>query len=75
MRHYVVEGGAFARAFLTLADAELLAWRSDGTRAEARRRDPSKVKYTCPTCGANAWGKARLALICGNDGERFVMAP
>ena len=25
----------------------------------------SKVKFTCPECGANAWGKDTLILICG----------
>lgn len=28
-------------------------------------KDPSKVKFTCPHCGANAWGRVGLALLCG----------
>ncbi|TWA81557.1 SprT-like family protein [Azospirillum brasilense] len=26
-----------------------------------------KVKYSCPACGCNAWGKPGLHLICGTD--------
>lgn len=28
-------------------------------------RPPSKLKYTCPNCRANVWGKPGLSLICG----------
>lgn len=28
-------------------------------------RTPSKLKYTCPGCGVNAWGKPWLKLMCG----------
>lgn len=28
-------------------------------------RTPSKLKYTCPGCATNAWGKPWLKLICG----------
>lgn len=37
-----------------------------------RLADPKrKVKYHCPTCGSNAWGKPGLRLICGDDGAAF----
>ncbi|HBZ8419050.1 TPA: zinc metalloproteinase Mpr protein, partial [Escherichia coli] len=26
----------------------------------------TRVKFTCPDCGANAWGKPSLNLICGD---------
>ncbi|KJS38260.1 MAG: zinc metalloprotease [Rhodospirillaceae bacterium BRH_c57] len=28
----------------------------------------NRVKYRCPKCGAQAWGKAALALLCGAEG-------
>lgn len=28
----------------------------------------NRIKYRCPGCGANAWGKPRLRLLCGEDG-------
>lgn len=27
----------------------------------------NRVKYRCPTCGAQAWGKPSLRLLCGGD--------
>lgn len=75
MTHYLVEGGPFARAFAKMPRAFLLPWSSwepDG----ARRKGPttsakSKIKYTCPDCGANAWGKPALHLVCGEDDARM----
>jgi hypothetical protein len=34
-------------------------------------RSGKRVKFTCPGCEANAWGKATLALICGLCQEPF----
>lgn len=28
-------------------------------------KPPSKLKYTCPKCKANAWGKPNLEILCG----------
>lgn len=47
---------------------------------ERNKKAASKAKYTCPTCGANAWAKPETQLICGacyeeNDGEITVMMP
>ncbi|MDQ2774935.1 MAG: hypothetical protein M3Y57_08460, partial [Acidobacteriota bacterium] len=56
-----------------------LNWQSvpfDG--GERKKKAASKTKYTCPTCGANAWAKPDTQLICGacyeeDDGEINVM--
>lgn len=37
----------------------------DAAKAAAKK----KVKYTCPACGINAWGKPGLRLICGEDNQ------
>ena len=75
MTHYVEEGGRFAQAFDVMPEALLLPWRSapigPGRGAEPKKRDPSKVKYACPGCCTNAWGKVGLNLICGDCGETF----
>ena len=31
----------------------------------------NRVKYSCPLCGVNVWGKPRLNLVCGDCSESF----
>jgi len=37
-----------------------------------KRADPSKVKYSCPGCRANVWGKGGLLLDCRKCGVPFA---
>src|ERR1041384_2532029 len=71
MSHYIVEGGLFARAFDAMPPEYLLPWTRGGPRAEGNKPRPraSKLKYTCPKCAANAWGKPGLLLRCGECDE------
>ena len=80
--HYLIPGGSFTRAYAKLAATGFqLNWQSvpfDG--GERKKKAASKTKYTCPTCGANAWAKPDTQLICGacyeqDEGEITVMAP
>ena len=32
----------------------------------------NRVKYRCPSCGAQAWGKPSLRLLCGNEDCKAV---
>lgn len=34
----------------------------------------NKIKYTCPACGINVWGKPRLRIRCENCDRRFQRA-
>ncbi|MFA7429899.1 MAG: SprT-like domain-containing protein [Rhodospirillaceae bacterium] len=34
----------------------------------AKPNKSNRVKYRCPSCGAQAWGKSALALLCGVEG-------
>lgn len=76
MTHYIEEGGAFVRAFDAMPREYLLPWASwEPDRGRGKGTTPkSKVKYTCPACGANAWGKPELHLVCGDDDERMRAA-
>jgi hypothetical protein len=68
MSHYILPGGPFAPVFQAMPREYALPWTCSEParkRAPAGRRPPSKVKYTCPGCGANAWGKPDLRLRCG----------
>lgn len=81
MTHYIVEGGAFAEAFEAMPKGCRLPWLcserkgivegaagTDDDGAEPKKPS-SKVKFTCPTCRCNAWGKPSLKLICGECEE------
>jgi hypothetical protein len=75
MTHYIIPGGPFARACAALlSDGFRLAWGEIVTDIEGVEGEPGKgggktkttrVKFTCPGCSANAWGKPALKLICG----------
>lgn len=75
MSHYIVEGGAFARAFEAMPTRYLLPWTSwepTGKSKGKSKPKASKLKYTCPSCAANAWGKPGLLLSCGECDREMV---
>jgi predicted SprT family Zn-dependent metalloprotease len=64
--HYVIAGGAFAVAFAKLqATGFELRWQSRTDDPQRKKKANSKTKYTCSSCGTNAWAKPGSALICG----------
>jgi predicted SprT family Zn-dependent metalloprotease len=70
MTHYMITGGAFDRAAdELLASHFCLNWQSAALGERTRPKRTSKVKYTCPVCGQNAWAKPEASLVCGNCGE------
>jgi SprT-like family len=64
MSHYILPGGPYTQAFTALA---ALSWKlnleSTPTRG-GERAAPSKVKFSCPACNQNAWGKPDLQITC-----------
>jgi hypothetical protein len=69
--HYLIPEGRYATAFAKLATTGFaLHWQS--VPGSARAKKASKVKFTCPTCGQNAWAKPNAHLLCGecfDEGE------
>lgn len=66
--HYIIEGGPFDEAAETLlASGFRLNWQSVNLAGETEKtaKAQSKTKYTCPSCGQNAWAKPDAALLCG----------
>lgn len=73
MTHYIIPGGLFEQVCNTLlSDGFRLAWgeiTSDlidepGTKGGGKGKT-TRIKFTCPSCNGNAWGKPSLKLICG----------
>lgn len=67
--HYIVDIGPFNQSARKLLSGPFrLNWQSVESSSQGKRTE-SKVKYTCPNCGANAWGKPALSLLCGDCSE------
>lgn len=66
--HYVQPGGKFdvlIKRFLKAGKSVLYEDRPE--IKITRTKSKNKVKYSCPKCGINAWGKPGVNLMCGND--------
>jgi hypothetical protein len=74
MSHYILDDGPFAKAF---ADLAATGWKLnlESTKLPGAPRAPvSKVKFTCPGCSANAWGKPGLRIACIPCGVQMISA-
>lgn len=72
--HYIEPGGRFEKACAAhLASTAAILYHDragDEQAAKTRKtKAASKTKYTCPTCGVNAWAKPEVNLICGDCHE------
>lgn len=65
MTHYILTGGLYdVSADALLSSGLRLRWQSK-QMVGGSRAAKSKVKYTCPNCGQNAWAKPGANLLCG----------
>jgi hypothetical protein len=66
MSHFILSGGPFDVACTRLlAQGLRLNWQDPSREASRKPGVPSKVKFSCPGCGQNAWGKPELDVLCG----------
>jgi predicted SprT family Zn-dependent metalloprotease len=68
MAHLIAEGGTFKRACQSLFASHPAILYSDRDLDEDKTRKKklaSKTKYTCASCGLNAWAKPAVSLVCG----------
>ncbi len=72
MHHLIEENGNFARTVQKLLAehaAILYHDRTENNDTTRKKKAASKTKYTCPSCGLNAWAKPDAPLVCGNCQE------
>lgn len=72
--HMIVDDGPFDRAcaeFLTANPDAVGIFAITAPKAE-KKKDLSKVKFTCPCCNANAWAKHTTRIVCGECDEEMV---
>jgi predicted SprT family Zn-dependent metalloprotease len=69
MSHYIQGGGPFHRACAELlAQGFAISWRDRGRdegQGKKKTKSGTRAKYTCPSCGLNAWAKPDAVLLCG----------
>lgn len=72
MSHYIIPDGPFERALQTMPAEYQLPWLCREAPGPAQPRRPSKVKYRCPSCRQNVWGKPDLALFCAACNQPYL---
>ena len=66
--HYIVQGGPFAQAYdRLLAKGFTISWidRAGPETPKKPSKSGTRTKYTCDSCGLNAWAKPDVQLVCG----------
>lgn len=72
MTHYIDEAGPFAAAMADLvAGGYSLPYFTQPKVAAEKKKDLSKVKFTCQCCGSKAWAKIGTRIICGDCDEEM----
>ena len=80
MSHYIIPGGAFERAFERMPTNCHLPWTcgiDDEGRGKKGKKEAArkvKVKYSCPACELNVWGRRGIRLRCEDCDETLVAA-
>jgi predicted SprT family Zn-dependent metalloprotease len=73
--HCIAKDGPFERAFRAMPKEYTLPWVCEEPEQQrAKRAAKNKVKYTCPGCSANVWGKPNLAVSCDECEQAFEVA-
>jgi hypothetical protein len=67
MSHYIIPGGAYARAFADLAASGWKLNLESTVYAGGEKKKKDKTKYTCPSCGLNMWANIPDADISCNS--------
>lgn len=73
MTHKIVLHGAFDLSCRDFMASNATTLYHDRAGAEAKepkaKKNASKTKYACPTCGLNVWGKPEINVWCGECQE------
>lgn len=74
MTQYIDPMGVFVDAMQELQDGgfDLPYFTAPVAAGEAKKKDLSKVKRTCPCCDAKAWAKHGMRIICGDCEQDMV---
>ena len=68
--HMIDEGGPFECAMTELMPFDIPYFTQRAAPGE-KKKDLSKVKHECPSCGFKAWAKQGANLVCGDCNEKL----
>lgn len=71
MTHYIIKGGTFERYALKFLKGRSIKLSSFPLPSMSGQSNKNKVKYSCPSCESNIWGKPGLNVRCGECDEQF----
>jgi SprT-like family len=74
MMDYIIPNGLFTKAYTKLAATGWKLNLQSAHRPGAKGGVNSKTKFTCVSCGQNAWGKPDLAIVCELCGTKMLAA-
>jgi hypothetical protein len=72
--HYIVPGGKFdvlIKKFFAENDRKVLYQDRPEIKLTGTKKR-NKIKYTCPRCGLNMWGKPNANILCGDDNVKLT---
>lgn len=72
MTHYIIKGGKYEKFALMFLKSHKIKLTSFPLPSNSSSQNKNKVKYTCPDCEANIWGKPGLNVQCGDCDTAFV---
>lgn len=72
MTHYIEKNGKYDLLIKRFfANNEPLHYQDRPEAVGIALKKKNKIKYNCPKCGLNAWGKPGANLICGDDNVKM----
>lgn len=71
MTHYIEKNGKFEKSFNVIPKNILLPLQCVAEPPSKKSKAKNKIKYTCPSCGNNVWGKESLNIQCEDCEESF----
>lgn len=74
MSHYIEPGGRFAVQCTALLREEFVLPYVELWGEAGKSRSKNKTKFVCGACGAAAWGKPELKIICAECDEAMTLA-
>ena len=67
MDHSIIKDGKFEKVFKKMPKKFQLPWRvfiENNDDKKKKNKSGKRIKYTCPGCGLNVWGKQDINMLC-----------